>query len=105
MTAPAELVAQWEQAYRNYTHASQWADRADRNVEAAQAMAASSWEVAQLWRAMAGLPAQPWWIVAGLRAAAEAFNSQANTWHDRAMQPPSRRATHIRQEGQPFARP
>ncbi len=90
MTAPAELVARWEAAYGEYTQASTWVQRAPRDPEAMQAVARTSWEVAELWRALADLPELAWWLVAGLHTAANALEVQAHQWHDHVLEPPIR---------------
>lgn len=82
------LVARWEAAYRLYGEASEQAARAEAGDRgAAEAVAASSWQVASLWREMATETGLSWWALAALRAAAQAFEQQARDWHARATQP------------------
>jgi len=88
-TSP-DLTARWELAYDHYRRASEWARRAPENPDAAKDMARTSWEIAELWRALTGVPGLAWWMVSALRTAANAFDTQAMEWHERATRPPAR---------------
>lgn len=89
--APADaqrpgLVTQWEAAYRAYGEASEHAARSVAgDPDAAEAVAAASWQVASLWRDIATSQEVPWWVLAALRAAAEVFEQQARDWQARAQ--------------------
>jgi hypothetical protein len=91
MTAPPQLVQQWETAYQHYTNATEHATHTPNDPHTAHLMASASWQVASLWRDIATATVLPWWALAALRAAAEAFEAQAQAWHaktrlaDRAM--------------------
>jgi hypothetical protein len=47
-------------------------------------MASASWDVATAWRDIATATALPWWSLAAVRAAADAFETQARDWHAQA---------------------
>jgi hypothetical protein len=86
VVAPETLIARWEAAYRQYTEATRLAGRANAGDRAAaEALASTSWAVATTWRDLATTVVLPWWALAALRAAAEAFEAQARTWHTRAI--------------------
>lgn len=79
------LVTRWEAVYRDYGLASEMVDSSEPGDGAvARHMARASRELALVWREMAGEPHLPWWLVAGLRAAAQAFENQARDWGARA---------------------
>jgi hypothetical protein len=82
MVIPADLVARWEAAYFEYTKAVQRVQGEPHSADAAQGLARTSWEVAELWRALAGGPGLGWWAVAALHTAANALEHQAHDWHD-----------------------
>jgi len=83
--APETLVARWEAAYRRYTEATRLAGRANAGDRAAaETLASTSRQVATTWRDIATTVVLPWWVLAALRAAAEAFEAQARSWHTRA---------------------
>jgi hypothetical protein len=87
-TVPARLVSRWEEAYRQYGVAFDHAARMEAgDRQAAEAVAAASWQVAGLWRDMATAVPLSWWLLAALRAAADAFEAQARSWHAKAAQP------------------
>jgi len=48
-------------------------------------MASASWDVATAWRDLATRAVLPWWVLAAVRAAADAFEQQAHDWHARAV--------------------
>ncbi|MFC4853656.1 hypothetical protein [Actinophytocola glycyrrhizae] len=79
------MVALWETAYREYGVVS---DRLNASVPGdvamAERMARASQAVAVVWREMADEPELPWWFVAGLGAAAQAFEYQSRDWSARA---------------------
>jgi hypothetical protein len=82
---PNKQVSAWESAYRAYRDASDAVARSrGTNPEVAREMAAVSWSVAHAWRALAGDPEQPWWVVAAVGSAAQAFEEQAREWERRA---------------------
>jgi transposase len=85
-TMPARLVMQWEDAYRQYGAAFDHATRQEAgDPQAAEAVASASWQIAGVWRDMATAVPLPWWLLAALRAAADAFETQAHGWHVRAV--------------------
>jgi hypothetical protein len=64
----AELVATWEDVYREYFGADK-----ERFVDVSRA-------VATAWRALGTEAALPWWLSAAVLSAAEAFEHQADLW-------------------------
>jgi hypothetical protein len=85
VTMPAALIARWESAYRQYANLAQVIGRSEcvRSDEA-HAMASASWDVATAWREMATTAVLPWWVLAAIRAAADAFEQQAHDWNARS---------------------
>ncbi|SFB29132.1 hypothetical protein SAMN05216266_107292 [Amycolatopsis marina] len=83
--ATKKQVRAWEEAYRHYGSTSELVART-RQVDAATAqdMASASWAVAVSWRAIAGNPELPWWMLAALESAAQAFEEQARHWQARS---------------------
>lgn len=75
-------VKAWEDAYRKYGAASEFAARAGQgDHEAASVMAHASWVVAEAWRAIAAERQDlTWWMLAAIESAAEAFEDQARHW-------------------------
>jgi hypothetical protein len=61
-------------------------------------MARASRDLAVVWREMAAEPDMPWWLVAGLGAAAQAFDNQARDWAARAKHVESPAGEHGRLE-------
>jgi hypothetical protein len=85
VVVPVRLVERWERAYRQYGQASTRAARSPAGDRpAARAVAATSREVAAIWREIATTPGLPWWVLAALRAAADAFEAQARDWQARS---------------------
>lgn len=84
MTAPTESVARWEAAYRCYTELTCMAREPSGERASPAALASASWEVATAWRDIATSTPLPWWMLAALRAAADAFEHQAYQWHARS---------------------
>jgi hypothetical protein len=79
------LVARWEAVYQAYGLASEMVSNSVPGDGAvARRMARASRDVAAVWREMAAEPDMPWWTVAGLSAAAQAFEYQARDWAARA---------------------
>lgn len=87
MIAPAELVAEWERAYQQYSQASDWVTNQPDSPQAAHATATTSAEVARLWLDLSRLPGLGWWAVAALQTAARTYETQSRDWHDRATPP------------------
>lgn len=82
MTTLTDLVTRWEAAYQRYTDAARAVRSApDAEPASAETMAEASWEVATAWRDIATTMVLPWWTLAALRAAADAFEAQAMSWH------------------------
>ncbi|ASR34374.1 hypothetical protein BAY61_04485 [Prauserella marina] len=69
----------WEEAYGQYTSASERASAKTDGITA-QAMASASWAVARAWRSIASAKGLPWWSVAASETAAQAFEEQATHW-------------------------
>jgi hypothetical protein len=81
---PETVLARWESAYRRYGQASKLvaaSPAGDR--EATQQMAATSSELAAVWREMESAPDLAWWVLAAVGAAAQAFEAQARDWSAR----------------------
>ncbi len=79
------LAARWEAVYREYGHASEMVSNSVPGDGAvARHMARASQDLAVVWRKLAAEPDMPWWLVAGLGAAAQAFEHQARDWTARA---------------------
>lgn len=84
MTVPSDLLTRWESAYRRYTDVARAIERSPSGRPGlAEAMGSASWEVATAWRDIATTVALQWWMIAALRAAADAFEQQARHWHAR----------------------
>ena len=82
---PLRLVERWEAAYRRYGQASTRAARSQPgDRQAARAVASTSAQVALHWRDIARTEGLVWWMLAALRAAADAFEAQARDWQARA---------------------
>ncbi|GLZ38523.1 hypothetical protein Acsp05_21470 [Actinokineospora sp. NBRC 105648] len=82
---PGEMVKRWQEAYRRFGQAYEaTAKRPPGDVNAARELAEASWNVAVLWREIAGTAGLPWWLLASLNAAAQAFEQQARDWNARS---------------------
>ena len=79
------LATRWEALYREYGLASEMVSNSVPGDGAvARHMARASQDLAVVWRELASEPDMPWWLVAGLGAAAQAFEHQARDWTARA---------------------
>jgi hypothetical protein len=77
-------VQMWEEAYRQFGHASVMSARAAKSDKsAAWQFAEASRAVSPTWRQIAVVGDLPWWTLAAVESAAQAFEGQAREWEAR----------------------